>query len=267
MPDNERVAKSPVTIITGAGRGIGRGYALGLAERGHRVVIADLDGESAEAVAGELRAGGYEAVGIEIDVSDPRRVDEMVAFAVDTFGAVHVLVNNAGIFGADVASFDPRMWDPVDGSLDQWHRVMAVNVEGVLHCSRAVVPLMRNQQWGRIINQSSAGVYVDISSLYTISKLAVNGITRVFSRALAKDGITVNAIAPGLTVSEAHLNRYATQEEADATMQAFADREIPIGRAAVPADLVGTLAFLASDDSAFLTGQTISVDGGWRNRF
>jgi NAD(P)-dependent dehydrogenase (short-subunit alcohol dehydrogenase family) len=190
----------------------------------------------------------------------------MVAAAVDTFGTVHVIVNNAGLFGADIAAFNPIAWDPVDGPLDQWRQVMAVNVDSIVYCSRAVAPLMREQGWGRIINQSSGGVYYDIGNLYSISKLAVNGVTRMFARALAKDGITVNAIAPGLTVSEAHYNRYASREEADAQLQAIAERDIPIGRPGYPADLMGALLFLASDASAYVTGHALSVDGGWFSR-
>jgi len=255
-----------VAIVTGAGRGIGRGYALGLAEHGYRTVVADLDGKWAESVAKEITDNGGEAIATETDVSDGSSVEAMVAATMETFGAVHVLVNNAGIFGADIADFNPITWDPVDGPLDQWHKVMSVNVDGILLCSRAVAPVMRQQRWGRIINQGSAGIYYEIGNLYSISKLAVNAVTRLFARALAKDGVTVNAIAPGLTVSDAHYKRYATKEEADAQMQAFADREVPIGRPAYPKDLLGTLLFLASDASEFVTGQTLSVDGGWRSR-
>jgi NAD(P)-dependent dehydrogenase (short-subunit alcohol dehydrogenase family) len=257
---------SRVAIVTGAGRGIGRGYALGLADEGFRVVVADLHGDWAARVAREIVDAGGTAISTTTDVSDQGSVDAMVAEAVRAFGTVDVLVNNAGLFGADIADFNPIAWDPVNGPIEQWHQVMAVNVDGIVYGSRAVAPVMQAQGWGRIINQSSAGVYFEIGSLYTVSKLAVNGVTRMFARALAKDGITVNAIAPGLTVSEAQINRYASREEADRQMLAFAEANVPIGRPAQPSDLVGALCFLASDASAYMTGQTISVDGGWFSR-
>jgi NAD(P)-dependent dehydrogenase (short-subunit alcohol dehydrogenase family) len=255
-----------VAIVTGAGRGIGRGYALGLAEHGYRVVVADLDGDNAARVAEEVTGLGGEAIATTTDVSDVASATAMVDEAVRAFGTVHVLVNNAGLFGADIASFNPLTWDPVAGPLEQWDKVIAVNVNGVVYCSRAVAPIMRAQGWGRIVNQSSAGVYADIGTPYTISKLALSGVTRMFARALAKDGITVNALAPGLVASDAQYNRYASREEADEAMNAIAASGVPLGRPAQPSDLVGPLLFLASDASAYMTGHTMSVDGGWFSR-
>src|SRR5207245_2860794 len=109
------------------------------------------------------------------DVSDPGDAEAMVKAAVDAFGGVHVLCNNAGLFGADVAMFNPIAWDPVDGSIDQYRKVMSVNVDSIVYCSRAVIPVMKAQGWGRIVNTSSGGVYFDIGNLYSLSKLAVNG--------------------------------------------------------------------------------------------
>jgi 3-oxoacyl-[acyl-carrier protein] reductase len=177
-----------------------------------------------------------------------------------------VLCNNAAIFGADVAMFNPIAWDPVAGPIEQYRKVMSVNVDSIVYCSRAVIPVMKAQGFGRIINTSSGGVYFDIGNLYSLSKLAVNGVTRMFARAVGKDGITVNAIAPGITVTEAHYNRYASIEEAETTLQAFAEKEVPIPRPGRPADIFHVVRFLASDDADYVTGHTLSIDGGWFNR-
>jgi NAD(P)-dependent dehydrogenase (short-subunit alcohol dehydrogenase family) len=254
-----------VAIVTGSGRGIGKGYARALAEHGHRVVIADLIEDNAERTAEEITARGGEAMAVRADVADPDAVGAMVDATVRRFGTVDVLVNNAALFGADI-EFNPLGWDPLDGSLEQYHRAMSVNVDSIVYCSRAVAPIMTAKGWGRIINQSSAGVYYDIGNLYSLTKLAVISVTRMYARALARSGVTVNALAPGITVTEAILNRFDREEDGRAYAADFAENNVPMGRPGTIDDLLGPLLFLVSDASSYVTAQSLSVDGGWLNR-
>src|SRR5438105_1760719 len=256
---------SRVAIVTGSGRGIGKGYARALAEEGHRVVIADLVESTAKETADEFAAAGHTALAVQVDVAEPDSVASMVDRTVGEFGTVDVLVNNAALFGADI-EFNPTGWDPLEGSMEQYHRAMAVNVDGIVHCSRAVAPIMKANGWGRIVNQSSAGIYYDIGNLYCMTKLAVVSVTRMFARALAKSGVTVNAIAPGMTVTEAIVNRFPDVQSARAYADDFANQNVMMRRPGEVGDLMGPLLFLVSDASAYVTAQNLSVDGGWLNR-
>jgi NAD(P)-dependent dehydrogenase (short-subunit alcohol dehydrogenase family) len=256
---------SRVAIVTGSGRGIGKGYARALAEQGHRVVIADLQEDRAKQTADELVAAGCTAMAVGVDVADVDSVAALVEATTTRFGAVDILVNNAALFGADI-EFNPTGWDPLEGTLDQYHRAMSVNVHSIVYCSRAVAPIMQANGWGRIINQASAGVYYDIGNLYSLSKLAVIAITRMYAKALARSGVTVNALSPGMTVTEAILQRFPDEESGRAFAANFAAENIPMGRPAAVDDLIGPLLFLVSDASAYVTGQNLSVDGGWLSR-
>ncbi len=254
-----------VAIVTGSGRGIGKGYACALAEHGHRVVIADLIEDNAKQTAEEITAKGGAAMAVHVDVADPDAVGDLVEATVARFGTVDILVNNAALFGADI-EFNPLGWDPLDGSLEQYRRAMSVNVDSIVYCSRAVAPIMKAQGWGRIINQSSAGVYYDIGNLYSLTKLAVISVTRMYARALARSGVTVNALSPGMTVTEAILNRFDREEDGRAYATDFAEKNVPMGRPGTVDDLLGPLLFLVSEASAYVTAQNLSVDGGWLNR-
>jgi len=256
---------SRVAIVTGGGRGIGKGYARALAQQGHRVVVADIQEDNAKQAADELVAAGGTAIAVAVDVADEQSVAAMVDTTRSAFGTVDILVNNAALFGADI-EFNPTGWDPVDGSLEQYHRAMSVNVDSIVYCSRAVAPIMKANGWGRIINQSSAGIYYEIGNLYSLSKLAVVSLTRMFAKALATTGITVNALAPGMTATEAILRRFPDEQSARDYMAQFARDNIPMGRPAEVDDLFGPLLFLVSDASAYVTGQNFSVDGGWLSR-
>jgi 3-oxoacyl-[acyl-carrier protein] reductase len=172
---------SRVAIVTGSGRGIGKGYAKALADHDHRVVIADLNEATAKATADELVAAGASALAVQVDVADRESVQAMVDATVAEFGTVDVLVNNAALFGADI-EFNPTGWDPVEGSMDQYHRAMSVNVDSIVHTSRAVAPIMKAKGWGRIVNQSSVAVYYDTGNLYSLTKLGVIGLTRMYAR-------------------------------------------------------------------------------------
>jgi NAD(P)-dependent dehydrogenase (short-subunit alcohol dehydrogenase family) len=261
----ESVPTSRVAIVTGSARGIGKGYATALAANDHRVVIADLNEAGAKATADELVASGASAIAVQVDVADPDSVGAMVAATVAEFGTVDVLVNNAALFGADV-EFNPSYWDPIEGSMDQYRRAMSVNVDSIVYTSRAVAPIMRENGWGRIVNQSSAAVYFDVGNFYSLTKLSVIGLTRMYAKALATSGVTVNAIAPGMTMTEAIVNRFPDEEQAHAFVAEFTGANVPLKRPAEVEELANVLVFLVSDAASYVTAQTISVDGGWMNR-
>lgn len=240
-----------VAIITGGGAGIGFAYARRFLAEGARVVVADIADPTA-AVDKLDRAG--RALGVRTDVSDAGSVRAMVETALARFGRIDVLVNNAAVF----ATLKPQRFDEIPEA--EWDRVMAVNVKGVWHCARAVVPAMRAQGGGRIVNVASAIVAKGTALLmhYVTSKGAVVAMTRALARELGPDRITVNAVAPGLILSDTvQANPDITAFQETAIMQARS-----LKRDAFPDDVEGTVVFLASDDSAFMSGQTLVVDGG-----
>ena len=240
-----------VAVITGGAKGIGFAYSQRFVAEGARVVIAD----SADPLdAAEKLASAERVLGIRTDVSDARSVRAMVDETLRRFGRVDVLVNNAAIF----ASLKPQRFDHIPEA--EWDRVMAVNVKGIWNCVRAVMPSMRAQGHGRIVNIASAIVAKGTAFLlhYVTSKGAVIAMTRALARELGPDGITVNAVAPGLILSDTvQDNPDITNFQSAAIMQA---RSLP--RDAYPEDVEGAVVFLASDDSAFMSGQTLVVDGG-----
>jgi 3-oxoacyl-[acyl-carrier protein] reductase len=241
-----------VVIITGSGQGIGRSFALRLAQESARIVVAEINVEKAKIVAQEIRDRGGEALAIPTDVSDPESAEVMARATMQAYGQIDVLVNNAAIYyGLEMKPFDQI-------SLGEWRRLMAVNVDGLFYCARAVVPYMRKQGHGRIINLASGAFHLPVPGIahYIASKGAVIGFTRALACELGDSGINVNAIAPGFTLSEAS-KVLAGPELAEA----IASRQC-IHRSEQPEDLAGALVFLASDDSAFFTGQTMTVDGG-----
>jgi 3-oxoacyl-[acyl-carrier protein] reductase len=238
-----------VAIVTGGGRGIGAHYCRGLAAEGARVVVADVRAEGAEQVAREV-----EGTACCVDVSDEASVQAMLRLCLERYGRVDVLVNNAAIF---TELIQPRKeFDAID--VAEWDRVMAVNARGVWLCSKAVAPVMRQQRSGTIINISSGTILGGTAGFahYVTSKAAVWGLSRVMARELGDYGVRVNVITPGLTSSEAVLSSYPAER-----LQQSAEARI-LKREEQPADLVGTVVFLASDASAFITGQTFNVDGG-----
>ena len=240
-----------VAVITGGAAGIGFAYAQRFLAEGARVVVADV--ADPVAAAGKLGAEDR-AFGVTVDVSDMASVRRMVEQARDRFGRIDVLVNNAAVF----AALKPQRFDEIPEA--EWDRVLAVNVTGIWNCVRAVVPAMRAQGGGRIVNVASAIVGKGTALLlhYVTSKGAVVAMTRALARELGPDGIRVNAVAPGFILSDSvQANPDIGDFQIDAIMRARSIR-----RDAFPADVEGTVVFLASDDSAFMTGQTLIVDGG-----
>lgn len=238
-----------VAIVTGGGRGLGAGYCRALAAEGATVVVADIAEEGAREVADEI--GG---LAVKVDVSDDISVRGMTARAMERYGRIDILINNAAIFSE--LRRPPGTFDQIPK--DEWDRVMAVNVRGVWLCCAAIAPVFRRQHSGVIINISSGTIFIGVASMmhYVTSKAAVWGMTRALALELGDAGVRVNAITPGLTSSEVVQESWAPDE-----LEAGAQRRI-FKREETGEDLVGTVLFLCSDASAFITGQTFNVDGG-----
>jgi NAD(P)-dependent dehydrogenase (short-subunit alcohol dehydrogenase family) len=244
--------RDKVAIVTGGARGIGAAFCDALAAAGAKIVVADvLDGS---AVAARIEAAQGKAIYRETDVASAASVQRLVADTLRAFGTVDILVNNAGLF-ADLA-MKPFM----DIDEDEWDRVMKVNVRGSFQCAKAVAPVMMEKKSGRIVNIASGTAFKGTPNLlhYVTSKGAVVSMTRSLARELGPYNICVNAIAPGLTMSEAVVTNPDWTGKANAA--GIAARAIQ--REQVPADLISTLVYFCSDESNFVTGQTISVDGG-----
>jgi 3-oxoacyl-[acyl-carrier protein] reductase len=247
--------KDKVVIVTGGGHGIGKAYCKGFAEAGARVASVDIDGTAAEKVAAELSGkteGG--ALGVRVDVSDEESTKRMAKLVLDRFGRIDILVNNAAIFATipmnrgGIETIDPAEWD----------RMMAVNLKGVFFCCRAVLPAMRAQKSGKIVNIASGTVLSGSLGRihYVTSKAGVIGFTRTLAREVGGDNIQVNCIAPGSTLSEEN----PTEEILRMRQAPVQTRSLK--RVQKPEDLVGAMLFLCSPLSDFMTGQTVSIDGG-----
>jgi 3-oxoacyl-[acyl-carrier protein] reductase len=247
--------KDKVAIVTGGAHGIGRAYCLGFGAAGARVVVADIDEPAAMKVAKEVNTQtDAKSLGVKVDVSNEASTQTMVQTILDQFGRIDILVNNAAIFATipmnrgGIDTIDPAEWD----------RMMAVNLKGLFFCCRAVLPTMRNQKSGKIVNISS-GTALNGSAgriHYVTSKAGVIGFTRTLAREVGEDNINVNALAPGSTLSEEN----PTEEIIKMRGARLQDRALK--RVQLPKDLVGTVLFLSSPLSDFMTGQTIAVDGG-----
>lgn len=237
-----------VAIVTGGARHIGAAYSRSLAEEGASVMIADLlDGGT---VAEEIRSRGGCAAALKIDVSNEEDTNRMAAETVKAFGRIDILVNNAAIF------INIQRHPFYEITAEEWDRVSAVNIKGPFLCAKAVFPQMKEQKNGKIINISSSTAYWGTPNFlhYVVSKAALIGMTRSLARELGEYGICVNAIAPGLVEHEG--------QNAPKALTELQLKARSIKRLQTPADLLGTLVFLASSDSDFMTGQAIVVDGG-----
>lgn len=247
--------KDKVVIVTGGGHGIGKAYCLGFGRTGARVVVSDIDAPAAEQVAAQVsNETGAKALGLRVDVAEEESTRQLAKATLERFGRIDVLVNNAAIFATipmnrgGIETIDPQEWD----------RLMAVNLKGLFYCVRTVLPAMRAQKSGKIINIASGTVFSGSAGRihYVTSKAGVIGFTRTLAREVGNDNIQVNCIAPGSTLSE----EKPTQEILRFRESAAQTRALK--RVQVPQDLVGVMLFLASPLSDFMTGQTVSVDGG-----
>lgn len=243
-----------VAFVSGAGRGIGRATAAALAAGGCRVAVADLRESEAAEAAGELESGGGEAVAIALDVTDAASVEAAVARTVAKLGSIDVLVNNAG-------------WDEFHPFLETderfWDRVIGVNFKGCLRLTRAVLPGMIDRGWGRIVNiGSDAGrVGSSFESVYSGAKGAVIAFTKTIAREAARDGVTANTVCPGPTDTPLLAEMVAAREDGSKMIDAMT-RAVPMKRLGQPGEIAAAVAFLASEDAGFITGQTLSVSGG-----
>lgn len=247
--------KGRVAIVTGGGQGIGRAFCVGLAERGYRVVIAEMNERNGTEVEAQIKSCNGAAKFARTDITDSAAVDAMAETAMSTFGQIDILVNNARWSG-----LKPTAIEEIKD--DEWAKAMAVNVGGAFKCSRAVVPHMKARKWGRIVNMSSATVLMPPPRPYVhyvTTKAALLGFTRGLAVELGDFGITVNAILPGSV--ETGVERPGQPARADRDTRALANQAIK--RRETPQDMVGALAFLVSDDASFITGQGLNVDGGY----
>jgi NAD(P)-dependent dehydrogenase (short-subunit alcohol dehydrogenase family) len=239
-----------VAIVTGAGQGIGRAIAERLAADGAAVAVADLNPDTAGDVARSIEAAGGQAVAVRVDVTSPDDAERLATEARTRFGGIDVLVNNAGILRSTRAA---------EVTPEEWHLVIDANLTGAFLCARAAYPALRASDHGRIVNVASmagratstlGGVH------YTTAKAGVLGLTRHLAREWARDGITVNAISPGIV--DTPMVRGSTDDARMAQVLA----SIPLGRLAEPAEIAALIAFLASDEAAYITGANVDIHGG-----
>ncbi|MDP2725145.1 MAG: glucose 1-dehydrogenase, partial [Syntrophales bacterium] len=241
--------KDKVAIITGGGQGIGKEYALGFAREGAKVVIAEIKLDNAQQVVKEIESRGGKAIAVRTDVTSEADAREVAEKTIATFGRIDALVNNAAIYyGLEMKPFEFI-------SEKEWDAMMAVNVKGLFIMSKAVMPLMKQQKSGSIINISSGTWLFGVPYLldYVTSKAAVVGFTRALAREIGEHGVRVNAISPGFTMTEASKTMKGTPPN---FAEMIAD-QTSLKRNQQPEDLLGACVFLASDDSGFITGQIL----------
>lgn len=241
--------KDKVAIITGGSRGIGKAYAIAMAKEGSNIVITDII-DTSQAVK-EIKNIGVKALGINTDISKEEDCLRMAQKTVKEFGKIDILVNNAAAYA------DLTRCPFYEIKLDEWDKAMSVNVKGIFLCIRAVFPYMKKQGSGKIINITSNTVHMGMPNFlhYVTSKGAIIAMTRSLARELGDYGITLNAVAPGYTMSEVNIQKTPLSSKERLQRRC-------IKRDQYPEDLVGTIIYLSSEDSNFISGQTLIVDGG-----
>jgi 3-oxoacyl-[acyl-carrier protein] reductase len=249
MPEEVAMTlKGKISLVTGGGQGIGRAIALKLAREGSHVAVVDVNLEKAREVASELESMGRKALALKVDVVDQKETEEMAERVVSGLGALHILVNNAGITKDALVL---RMKE------DEWDMVLDVNLKGPYNCTRAAVKLMSKQRWGRIVNIASiVGLMGNAGQgNYSASKAGLIGFTKTVAREFATRGITCNAVAPGFIETR-------MTEALPEKVREELSRQIPMGRLGTPDDVADAVVFLASDAAAYITGHVLSVNGG-----
>ena len=240
--------KGKIAIVTGAGHGIGREIALTLARNGAEVVVTDVTDAIFE-VGKQIEALGSKATPIKCDVTEPEQAQEVEEKVVAKYERIDILVNNAGIYPQKAF---------LEMTAEDWNKVLRINLNGAFHCTKAVLPKMVKQKYGKIVNIASiAGAVVAFPNLvhYSASKAAIAGFTKSLALEVAQHGINVNAVAPGpIDVGEMAADTEAYRQTV---------RAIPVGRMGYPADIANLVAFLVSDEASFITGQCIVSDGGY----
>jgi|YelNatPaOPRAMG01_1025707.scaffolds.fasta_scaffold07079_2 3-oxoacyl-[acyl-carrier protein] reductase len=248
--------KDKVAIVTGAAQGIGEAIAKKFASEGASVAIADLNVEKAVHVAEEIKSLGGVAIAIKVDVVQRKEVQDMVSITLENLGGLHILVNNAGVV---------RYASLLEMTEHDWDLVVDVNLKGVFNCTQTVLPYMIKQRYGKIINMSSIAAQGHHGrgglASYAAAKAGVIQLTKATAREVGEYNINVNCICPGLIVTPLSYAPFKTQEEAEKSIQER-NRLAVLGRAGTPEEVANLALFLASDDSAFITGQAITIDGG-----
>jgi NAD(P)-dependent dehydrogenase (short-subunit alcohol dehydrogenase family) len=253
--------KGKVAIVTGAARGIGQQYALGLGNEGAKVVVADiLDGSETVAMLNEQNPDS--AIAVQLDVVDSASTEAMAKQTVEAFGRLDILINNAAMYGKSSANKGAQMHSFMDLPEPDWDQMMDINVKGVWNCTKAVYPQMKAQGYGKIINISSTSIAMapPLMLHYIVSKGAVTTMTRALARELGRDGIRVNSLAPGFTLSEA--SKDFLEDNQNDTLAPMVVNMTCLRETQTPPTLVGTAIYLASELSDFVTGQILCVDGG-----
>ena len=240
-----------VAVVTGGGGGLGTAICSRLSSEGAAVAVVEQELEKAERVADAIVANGGRALAVEADVSDKGSVEAMAERVTDELGSLDVLVNNAAIYPR-------RAWTEIEE--EEWDRVMSVNLKGYFLCARAAFPHMKERGWGRIVNVSSITFFIGWTLLldYVTSKGGIVGFTRTLARETGPDGVTVNAIAPGAFPTDAERIHPNPDEYSRWVLE-----QQSVKRRGAPEDIGDLVAFLASDNASFITGQTIGIDGGW----
>ena len=237
-----------VAVITGAGQGIGRATALRFAEEGSKVVVAEFNSETGQSVVDEVNKKGKIGQFIQVDVAERKTVQAMVSETLSAFGRIDILVNNAGVIK------DNTLKKMTDEEFDQ---ILNINLRGTYICTQEIAEVMQEQQAGVILNASSVvALYGNFGQTnYVASKAGIIGMTKVWARELGKDGIRVNAVAPGFIET-------SMVESIPEEVMAMMLKRVPLGKAGHPEDIAAAYAFLASDEASFITGTVLSVDGG-----
>lgn len=248
--------ENKIALITGSGGAIGRAIALSLAENGANIIINDLNEENGNKVIREIEEIGTKAIYIKADVSNPEQMRDMAEQAINTFGRIDILVNNAGV------NVGPDGRAPIhEYAEENWSRIIKVDLDGIYFCSKPIVKQMVNQKYGKIINISSITglVPLRLQCAYTAAKAGVISLTKAMALELAEYGINVNTIAPGSILTEGTKELFY----ADAAKAESIISHIPLNRPGTPEDIANAALFLAADESNYMTGSVVIVDGGW----